>query len=376
MMKDILSVFSLPLWLIYLLSGLFPRDKTLVLFGVHTAALSGNVKALFLEESDPRFRKIFLSDDPEHIRFLRAQGGEAYRRKSLRGIWYALRGGTYIYSGFPSDIGFWLSKGAGYINLWHGTPLKHIERDVRKGRYGVKNRYRYLFRIFKPHLVTPPDLLLVSSEYERRCFGSAFGIPEQAMFKAYPPRLSGLLRQKERTLRKRTLLYAPTWRDDHSFRLSDYIDLRSFNDFLKRTDLFFLVKLHPSDRNAAEESDEFSHITFVAPQEDIYDYLPAVSLLVSDYSSMIFEAFYLNKPVVLFCPDAEDYREKSRDFYLDPCRELPVSITRTQKELERALRDAFSGTQANMSLPEALFRPYPPQEALLSKLLERLHGEV
>ena len=78
-------------------------------------------------------QKIFISDNKVLVDEIVGQGYQAYTKLSPKGIWYSLRSGAYIYSGFPSDINFWLSSGAKYINVWHGTPIKKIERDVTTG---------------------------------------------------------------------------------------------------------------------------------------------------------------------------------------------------------------------------------------------------
>jgi len=288
------------------------------------------------------------------------------------GIWYCLRAGTYIYSGYPSDINFWLSGGARYINLWHGTPLKKIERDVATGKYSLRNRYPLVFSLLKPHLVAKPDLLLVASEYEKECFASAFGIDKEATFEAFPPRLTSLSKYRFSKKGKKRILYAPTWRDDHSFRFADHFDLDRLDSFLEKNDFIFLVKLHPSDRNTFT-FDTHSHIVSISQYEDIYDLLPTVDLLVTDYSSMIFEALYTSVPVLLFCPDYENYKKKNREFYFDPCSELSIKTSRTQKEFEKELLHLLQNPNGNSFLFSKRFAPYPPVLNLLDSLVKRVH---
>ena len=102
------------------------------------------------------------------------------------------------------------------------------------------------------------------------------------------------------------------------------------------------------------------------------DFLKDADILVSDYSSMVFESLYLSKPVVLFCPDYETYRKNSREFYIDPCKDLPVKISYTQDELMQKLlllrKERKFDTERFKS-----FKPYAIQDKLLKKLVEKAH---
>ena len=57
----------------------------------------------------------------------------------------------------------------------------------------------------------------------------------------------------------------------------------------------------------------------------------AADLLVTDYSSVIFEYSLLNKPMVFYCYDYDEY---NRDFYLDYEKDLPGRLLRSYRELE------------------------------------------
>ena len=368
-MKNYFLFAVLPLWIIYLCSRLMPRNRDLIVFGTHTSSFSGNIKSLFLNRSTSLYRKVFISDNNKLIEQLSAQGYEIYYKFSLKGIWYSLRVGTYVYSGFPSDINFWLSGGAKYVNVWHGTPIKKIERDVTTGKYSLRNKYEWIFKILKPHLLAKPDVLLASSAFEEKQFCSAFGVTEDIIVRAFPPRLESLRGENTSNTKLLTVLYAPTWRDDHSFSFTDYVDLDSFNTFLQKNSMIFKIKLHPSDKSTKIQ-DVYSNISMINQTEDVYDYLKEMHVLVSDYSSMVFESLYLSKPVVLFCPDYDSYQKNSREFYINPCTELPVEVSYGQKELEKKLLLALESGTSVVSKNSELYKPYAIEENLLEKLVK------
>ena len=371
-MKQLSSILTLPLWIVFFLSKYIPKDKNLIALGTHTDSFSGNVKSLFLESSDPLYKKVFISDNKKLVAQLNSQGYESYSKLSLNGMRQSLRAGTYVYSGFPSNINFWLSNGAKYVNVWHGTPIKKIERDVTTGKYSLKNRYEWVFKILKPYLLTKPDVLLVSSEHEKKCFKSAFNVKEDQIFRAFPPRLEKLTERAQADKQEKNILYVPTWRDDHSFSFSEYVNLDSFNTFLEKNKLKFNIKLHPSDKSMQTDK-KYSNIVWVDQNEDVYDYLNDTDILLSDYSSMVFEALYLSKPVVLFCPDYATYQKNSREFYIDPCEDLPVEVSYIQDELEEKLLYSLKNTTIDKEKFK-VFEPYKVKNDLFKQLIQKAHS--
>jgi CDP-glycerol glycerophosphotransferase (TagB/SpsB family) len=370
MTKFLSLVFLLPNWMLYTLSWLAKRDRNLSVFGVHTSSFSGNIKSLFCATGSDQL-KVFISTNNTLIKRLQAEGYTAHTKNSIKGFYYALRAGTYVYSGFPSDINFWLSGGAKYVNVWHGTPIKKIERDVSTGYYSIRNRYRWLYNLVAPYFLTRPDALLVSSPYEEQCLKSAFALEEDVLVRAFPPRLETLVDQDHHTNGITNILYAPTWRDDHSFRVENYINWYSFNTFLEANELMFYIKLHPSDKTT-DLSEEFSHIIVIGRDEDIYEQLRDTDILITDYSSMIFESLYLAKPVILFCPDHTSYQQASREMYIDPCLSLPTEVAYSQEDLEEKLflcRKKMKFTVDSYKL----FFPYPIQDKVLEKLIDKAY---
>ena len=101
--------------------------------------------------------------------------------------------------------------------------------------------------------------------------------------------------------------------------------------------MYLTIKLHPSDKSLENIDQEFSNIEIIDQNQDVYTLLEKSDIVMSDYSSMVFEALYLSKPVILFCPDYDTYQKNSREFYIDPCKDLPVKVSYLQTELEENL---------------------------------------
>jgi teichoic acid ribitol-phosphate primase len=139
---------------------------------------------------------------------------------------------------------------------------------------------------------------------------------------------------------KRVILYAPTFRGDtvtaaRADGLPDWLALR---DALA-ADHILLVRLHPFVRQGLvidRELDGF--ITDVSDHPDINELLHVADVLVTDYSSVIYEFALLGRPMVFFAPDLDAY-EAERGFYFDYRTGVPGPVVETTEALATALRD-------------------------------------
>ncbi len=71
--------------------------------------------------------------------------------------------------------------------------------------------------------------------------------------------------------------------------------------------------------------------------EDIADYYQLAELVITDYSSVMFDFMVTKKPVFLLCPDYENYRDRERGLYFTP-EELPFPMAKSWEELEELVR--------------------------------------
>ncbi|WP_439242071.1 CDP-glycerol glycerophosphotransferase family protein [Lonepinella sp. BR2474] len=329
----VIAIFG---WILYTLSWVFPRNSNKIVFGTHTGNFTGNVKDLFIDHNFyDGAEKIFIYRNNSIKSKLDKLGGDYsyYPLLSVKGIFHSLTAGTFVYSSYVSDISFWLSNGAKLFNVWHGTPLKKIERDVNTGFYSIRNKYEYVFKYIYPHLYVKPSKLLVSSEYEKACFRTAFDIKNEHVFmESFPPRLGHLrnIYQHENCSGKSIILYAPTWRDDTSYSFYRFCDLDKLNNILKSINNILIIKPHPSDKSQHIRG-EYSNIKLADVNEDFYTLVEFARLVVTDYSSVMFDCFYCDIPVILFCPDLDHYLRNSREFYVD-IEKLPFVLINDDSE--------------------------------------------
>ena len=111
-----------------------PRNRRLVVLGSPLDRFADNAAYLFLhmagQAARHRLEVVWISGSADVVQRLRSHGYRAEHRWSWRGALTTLGAGTFVYSGYRSDINRWLSPGATAVCLWHGLPIKRVESAV------------------------------------------------------------------------------------------------------------------------------------------------------------------------------------------------------------------------------------------------------
>ncbi|MBZ7933477.1 CDP-glycerol glycerophosphotransferase family protein [Campylobacter sp. RM10543] len=108
---------------------------------------------------------------------------------------------------------------------------------------------------------------------------------------------------------KKICLYAPTFRERGKTREQvNLLNIESINNHLK--DYVIIYRKHPTLDEKCANIVDVSHLNL--------DFVLAITdILISDYSSIIFDFAYFKKPIILYVPDLENYK-KTRKLYLHP----------------------------------------------------------
>ena len=325
--KMFLRVFY---WPIYFLSGFFPRDKSIWVFGsLNGKRFADNPKYLFLDlvfnEKGSDIKPIWITRDKKVLNYLRQQNLPAYFLYSFKGIYYCLRAKVWIYDHKSHDISYWLSNGSIKINLWHGIPLKKIEWDSKIYKYyNLSGIRKILTKMIAPWIYEKQDYIISPADITDKIFISAFKIEEKNLIRVGYPRVKALLypnnfhsKNKINFLDKKIIMYAPTYRDKSNEEyLLNILDFDKLNNFLSTNNLVMLIKPHPSSKlNIILKNMSFMSIFNIDAFEDIYEHIPFVDLLITDYSSIYYDFLYKNKPIIFFPYDLETYTKMDRDLY-------------------------------------------------------------
>jgi CDP-glycerol glycerophosphotransferase len=238
------------------------------------------------------------------------------------------------------------TPGTTYLQTWHGTPLKRIHHDapVREGWLDAPDR-----DIARWDVLLSPNP--ASTERLRHAFRFGGAVHETGY-----PRNDVLSRPDRDDTRARVraelgipdnktvVLYAPTWRDDLVFDhagTSDFeipIDLAAFAERLGN-DHILLTRLHSmvAGRLAIPPGAPVIDVSDRAESAELY---LAADMLVTDYSSAMFDFAVTGKPMVFYTYDLEHYRDDVRGFYFDLAEVAPGPLVRTSEELVEAIADS------------------------------------
>lgn len=328
-------------YLLYPLSFLMPRTKKVLVFGSFHGAFNDNSKYLFLYANRhlrPQYRPVWISTKRETVANVRRLGGEAYWVASAKGIWLALRGRWWFVNAYTSDIAFFLSGGARIVDLWHGLPWKCIEFGIKKGalakRYSKEDKWDVFFH---PACFIRPDYVASGGEKVTEIFARSFRIDDGQCVPCGYPRNYLLGRPHDEVmdfigqyespqtlaLAKKiqgyatTYIYMPTWRDSQRNLFAKGLDLNALNEVMAEQGALAIMKPHPN--TARPEHTDYSNLIFMDSTADVYAILPLTDVLITDYSSVMFDyPLMRGKSMILYQYDYDEYvTEREFNFPLE-----------------------------------------------------------
>jgi CDP-glycerol glycerophosphotransferase len=238
---------------------------------------------------------------------------------------------------------WYFSKRSGqvYLQTWHGTPLKRIVNDVTSGAASRG------YKLTVTREATMWDYLISPSQYSTDCFTTAFDFHGTFIQGGYPrnDRLVNHTPEERRQIRSalgidsdstRVILYAPTWRPnlrnaDGSWSVVDLFDCEIPEGSI------LLYRGH-TNMNAISGRAQQRRID-VSAYPDVNDLLIAADVLVTDYSSIMFDFSITGKPVSLLIPDIDAYAQDP-GFYFDVRTCAPGPFFSTAVELVDALTNS------------------------------------
>ena len=141
---------------------------------------------------------------------------------------------------------------------------------------------------------------------------------------------------------KKISLYAPTWRDDE-FSEDDKYEVRpqiSFEKLQKELgdEYIMIVKYHYLIMDAIDWSPYEGFIYHFDQSRDIAELFLVSDILITDYSSVMFDYSILNRPMFFFAYDFYKYKNELRGFYFSYSKEMPGPISTTTDELIEDIR--------------------------------------
>lgn len=248
-----------------------------------------------------------------------------------------------------------------YLQTWHGIPLKRLGCDIidrNQTFYRSQQTYQEMCQSYQKEGMKC-DYFIAPSDYACQKLTSAFQLDENKLVKVGYPRnellylykddheLKATLRQNL-NLTKKTILYAPTWRDDSS-SIQGYKNhaLLDFDDLYQKLKKQYQIIYRP--HYLIKETYDFSkYDDFIidgSKYSNLSELMIASDLLITDYSSLYFDYSILEQPIYFYMPDLDKYQDELRGFYIDINKDLPNDYYTEQNSLIKAIKNNEINTE-------------------------------
>ncbi|MGI8328773.1 bifunctional glycosyltransferase/CDP-glycerol:glycerophosphate glycerophosphotransferase [Actinomadura scrupuli] len=257
-------------------------------------------------------------------------------------------------------LGDWFQRHPDQVVLqtWHGTPLKKLGSDVKEVHFAYAPGMKKALQSAKSDPKAPAlpewNYLVSPNAFSTEIFRRAFKFKGDIIEAGYPrndvmysPEADSIAASVRARVGvpagKKVVMYAPTWRDDQFYGRGRYkadwrIDLDHFAEVLG-DDHVLLVRLHP---NVVDGAPAHPLVYDVSAYPDISELYLITDVMVSDYSSVMFDFANTGRPMLFFTYDLAHYRDKLRGFYFDFEAEAPGPLLESSADLIEALRSVDS----------------------------------
>jgi CDP-ribitol ribitolphosphotransferase len=231
------------------------------------------------------------------------------------------------------------SKKVRVIQLWHGTgTIKRFGQDVNTGR----------LKLLEKRVNNRVTHLIVNSEITENEYAQAFGIESGRIFTYGLPRTdlffnkekmeerkSKFYKQYPQLAGKKLILYAPTFRDQEKDNPKLALNPELLCSRLPK-DFILLLRLHPYVMELYKKHNTVlneENVISMSSYPDVNTLLLVADCLITDYSSVIFEYCLLQRPMIFYAYDLDEFSDRGRGFYQPYEKYVPGPIARETQEI-------------------------------------------
>jgi len=301
--------------------------------------IGDNPYAIFQEvlSRNPSFELLFTTGSKTKA----PEGAKGVRHGSI--AWLKALASSKVLINNTNFPGYFRKRpGQVYIQTWHGTPLKRLGRDI----VDVVPTGSYLRMMDRE--ASYWDYLVSPSVYCSEIFPSTFGYKGTILETGYPRNDILINQASKRDLIRRSLgiadgqqvvLYAPTWRDSQRTATGNWKPVNFLPGSLG-DNVTVLFRGHTNTHSA--HTAQVARATIdVTNYKNVAELYLSADVLVTDYSSSMFDFSVTGKPMIFLAPDFDDYVAK-RGFYFDFEQLAPGPILRDSSFLRKALESIDS----------------------------------
>ncbi len=350
-------------------------DNTILYESFWGRGLVDNPYAIFLEllerQEFSNFRHIWVIDDFEDNQpIIDAYKGRSnivfvqYRSKEYV---EALATAKYLVNNTTFQNFFAKRPEQVYINTWHGTPIKAMGYDVAEGNYAAANTVRNFLCA---------DHLLSANSQMTRMYLRSYKMQEiytgEILEEGYPRNdllvrtsLEGIKRKLEAygiqlQENKKIILYAPTWREVAPGRAvvnpSELLEVKDRLEAALDCEKYqILIKPHQLVYKRLKDMAEYKGL-LVPATIDANELMSVVDIMISDYSSIFLDYMTLERPILFYIPDLEEYKQ-TRGLDIMP-KDLPgptssrlediIDAIQNMEQAREQYRESYSAMREEM----------------------------
>lgn len=269
---------------------------------------------------------------------------------SIRYFYYILRA-KYWVKDTRQPIWWYKSSEQVYISTWLGTPMQKLFLDKQAFLDGDKALKRGL-----KAQVEQWDALISGNAYSTQRFMTGLGVSREQILEIGNPRNDYLVaenaqEEKERLkmemglpMDKKTILYAPVWREEEETDVEDCYKMQLGLHRMKEQlsdEYIILVRIHDyiTGRMILDKALEGFVYDF-SFYDDVQELMLISDIMITDYSSMVFDYACLKRPIFFYLYDEADYRKKRNHFYYEwKEEEMPGPCCHTTQEIINYIKD-------------------------------------
>ena len=315
-----------------------PLDEKCIVFEAYWGAqYSCNPRALYeyIDQEHPEYKCVWsLTDEKTPIK------GKGIRVQRYSAEYYHyLATAKYFVNNVNFENAYKKRQGQIEIQTMHGTPFKSMGLDVKDDfpdekavrNYIKRNRrwnylvvqgkfsesmawqwFRYKGNILRTGYPRTDDLFNVSEE-EKISLKDLYGIPSD----------------------KKVILYAPTFRHKGKYEMPLDLDLmrQSLSD-----EYVLLIRLHHFVSESYKVPEDGSFIFDAGKYSSINDFYKIADVLITDYSSVMFDYVLTGNKIIFFAYDLEEYTGSIRGTCFDLEKEAPGPVVRTTEDVISSIR--------------------------------------
>lgn len=270
------------------------------------------------------------------------------KRFTIRYAYYLARCKYYIYNVRQPEFVRKRPENV-FLETWHGTPLKRLAFDQDEVCGASPQHKQQMYRQSRAW-----DYLISPNYFSTEIFKSCFMFDKTILETGYPR--NDILHCENRAEReaefrkklgipegKKTILYAPTWRDDEFYGKGEYkfalkLDLLKMKQELG-SDYVVLLRTHYYIADSIDVTGIEDFAMNFSKYDDISELYLVSDILITDYSSVFFDYAGLRRPMIFFTYDLDKYRDVLRGFYMSIEDEVPGPLTFTTDEVIDAIRN-------------------------------------